>query len=563
MTDPDPVSEPYIPQDASPASQEDSDTSHSNSVAASTANPPTLVSSPAKPDFPTLGQSATPPGIAEGELTATTSMATSSSFGVSSVSMSHILTTSYFSSSISTTSFMRNSSVVWSNSSSTHRSTVTSIDTVGYIEPGWSSPNDPGSTAKKSSCDVTLSQDQPWTVFSIVPNTTTLTLTITGNHTPTYTPVPEFTPPKYCTTTSNTTDNYAPGYTQPPSQSSNPVPFEVVTGSRPTTTFITTEKNPPVVTTSILYPSYPGGSSTMQSMSITDAPPMPSTEVIDADTTYYIGDGTGEETAVDDGQPLTFGPGGIQFDQTIPAPQTTDSTNVVVLSAQLFTAEGSTAAIIGGTTIAYGKGIPATTDVVDGDSITIGPSGISFHGSTLGGPANPIGTQYGIIGGVTVSEVGSTLAVVDGVTLTVGPNATPSTAVINGHTVTADSVGLGLGGNTLSFPFNPASTQAVIAGGITFSEVGSSMVVIGGTTFTFGPGATPTTDLVNGQTIVIGPSGVGFKTTTFTGTGTSTGTGALPTQTSKKKNGAAGLPRVRIGYGVLGFCIVVGVGFWL
>jgi hypothetical protein len=65
-------------------------------------------------------------------------------------------------------------------------------------------------------------------------------------------------------------------------------------------------------------------------------------------------------------------------------------------------------------------------------------------------------------------------------------------------------------------------------------------VVIGGTTFTFGPGATPTTDLVNGQTIVIGPSGVGFKMTTFTGIGT----GPSPTQTGKKKNGAAGLPRL-------------------
>jgi hypothetical protein len=168
----------------------------------------------------------------------------------------------------------------------------------------------------------------------------------------------------------------------------------------------------------------------------------------------------------------------------------------------------------------------------------------------LGGPGHTTGTQLGLIGGLSVTEIGSTLAVVDGTTLTIGPGATPTTAVINGQTVTIGSSGLGIGGATLTFPFNP-TTQAVTAGGVTFSEVGSSLVVIGGSTFTFGPGAKPTTDVFNGQTISIGPSGVGFKTTTFTA--------ASATHTGKK-NGAGGLRPV---YGVLGTFMVIGIGYFL
>jgi hypothetical protein len=219
----------------------------------------------------------------------------------------------------------------------------------------------------------------------------------------------------------------------------------------------------------------------------------------------------------------------------------------------VFSAIGSTVAVIKGSTFTYGPSVPVTTDVVNGDTITIGPSGVSFDGTTLGGPSHPTGTQLGIVGGLSITELGSTLAVVDGVTITIGPNATPTTTVLNGHTLTIASTGLGVGGATLTFPFNP-TTQAVTAGGITFSEIGSSEVVIGGTTFTFGAGAKPTTDVYNGQTITIGPNGVGFKTTTFTGTSA--------TQTGKKKKGVAGL-RTRKVYGVLGTCIVVGVGYLL
>jgi len=508
----------------------------------------------------------------------------------------------------------------------------------------------------------TLAPDQPFTVWSIVPNTTTITLTVTGNYSTTYSTSSEFTPPVYCpeTTITNAFIDHTP------SAITNKIPHKAsstVTASaipRTTTTAIITAKNPPVLVTTDLYPSYPNGQTDKESPTTSDTynqepsivPGFPSTitaipttqvvnedtsasgpitgvlsdgvtvvvssnnaviggqtfgigdstqtitkggdvftigpsqvigpmlvvnvptgtaggvfaqnptpttvdgvgitigpgEVVIDSTSYSIGAGAPDQTIVVQGQTISLGAGGVGFSATTLAPPISSPSNFVIVGGEVFSAIGSSIAVIEGTTLTYGPGVPTTTEVVNGDTITIGPSGVSFDGTTLGGPGNPTGTQLGIVGGLSVTEVGSSLAVVDGVTLTIGPGATPTTAVINGHTVAAGSSGVSIGGATLTFPFNP-TTQAVTAGGITFSEVGSSLVVIGGTTFTFGPGAKPTTDIYNGQTISIGPSGVGFKTTTFT---------AATAMHSGKTNGAGGL--LRPVFGVLGACITIGVG---
>ena len=502
----------------------------------------------------------------------------------------------------------------------------------------------------------TIAPDQNVTVWSIAPNTTTITLTITGNYSTAYSSTPEWTPPVYCPETKSNPSN--PLFN---SSTETATPWASTTLSpmvpRITVTFITTAKNPPVITTTALYPSYPSDSSAKESVPSSDTyiwgpatfpgfpatvTPIPITQIINEDnsantpityvlddgvtvmvgsnaaviggqtysigpstetitqgadvftispsqvlgpmlvvyvptaggiypqaattihevpidlgptnvvvgsSTFAIGAGAPERTALYDGQTLTFGSGGVIFDQTTVTPSKPLSSNFVIVGGQVFSAIGSTVAVIEGSTFTYGSNVPMTTDVVNGATITIGPSGITFDGSTLGGPSHPSGTQLGIVGGLSITELGSTLAVVDSVTLTIGPNATPATTVINGHTLTIDSTGLGVGGATLTFAFNP-TTQAVTAGGITFSEIGSSVVVIGGSTFTFGPGAHTTTEVYNGQTITLGPNGVGFKTTTFTGTSA--------THTSKKMNGAEGLWASKV-YGVLGACIVVGV----
>ena len=278
-------------------------------------------------------------------------------------------------------------------------------------------------------------------------------------------------------------------------------------------------------------------------------------------STYAIGAGAPQETLVVNKQTISIGPGGVGFaDTTITAPAVLP-TNVVIFNANIFTVLGSSVAVFDGTSFSITPGAPAETTVVNGDAITIGPSGVIDGTQTLGGPAHPTGTQYGVAGGLTISEIGPTLAVIDGTTLTVGPNANPTTTIIAGDTITAGPSGLTIGASnhastTIGFPFNP-TTQAVTAGGVTFSEIGSSLVVIAGTTFTIGPHATvETTDVVDGKTISLGPGGIGFATTTLTPFGPPS-----PSVTEGKKNGAA----VRRGAsgGVLscvGLCIALGVG---
>jgi hypothetical protein len=284
----------------------------------------------------------------------------------------------------------------------------------------------------------------------------------------------------------------------------------------------------------------------------------PSSVIIEGKT-FSIGPGSPQQTTVVNGQSIIIGPQGLQFAQTTVAPPLLP-TNVVVLDPDIISAIGSSEAVIGGTTFFYGPSSAPQTDVFDGETITIGPSGVKYGSSVLGGIGNSEGTQLGIAGGVSVSEIGQNIAIISGTTFIVGPGAISTTAIINGKTISAGETGLGVGGTILSYPFNPA-TQVFTAGGVTFSEIGS-LVNIGGTTFTIGSSAETTTDVYNGQTISLGPGGVGFKTTTITSTSesipTSDSTPASSAKSTGKKNGAGDLRPYR---GVLGLYIALGAGY--
>ena len=289
---------------------------------------------------------------------------------------------------------------------------------------------------------------------------------------------------------------------------------------------------------------------TIQGISVNLGP----SNVVIGGTSYSIGAGAPQQTVVAKGQTVTVGSQGVIFSGTTVAPPEALPTNFVIVGPDVFSVIGSSLAVIDGTTFTYGMGIAATTKMDRGGTITIGPSGVTFDGTTLGGPLNPTGTTLGVIGGVSVTEIGASIAILNGMTVTIGNNAVPSTTVIAGETVIIGSSALTVGGATLTYPFN-VPTSTITAGGITFSEIGSTLVVIGGTTYTIGPGAKTTTEVYNGQTISIGPGGVGFKTTTFTA--------ATATATGKKKNGAERQVGLNSVNGVLGACIAVGIGYLL
>jgi len=171
------------------------------------------------------------------------------------------------------------------------------------------------------------------------------------------------------------------------------------------------------------------------------------------------------------GQTITLGPSGIVFpSQTLLFPQQPrQDTTRVVFGAELITAIGSDRVVIKGTTITYapgsGPGAGTTiTSVVDGDTILIGPSGVVVDGKTYGGrDAAATDSDFVVVGGATISQVGSTEVVIEGVTYTLSPLApgqTTTTTVVGGETITIGPEGVAISTWTFASPY--ASTTVIL-----------------------------------------------------------------------------------------------------
>ncbi len=245
--------------------------------------------------------------------------------------------------------------------------------------------------------------------------------------------------------------------------------------------------------------------------------------------------------------PVLIGPSDVVIgNQVVPMPSASDQAKVVVVNGQSYTVAatqvvgpsttiplsagggslgassvpivvgdvpvvvvGTSQAVISGQTYAIGPSAKPTTIVVNGQTISIGSGGVGLLSTTVMGSA----FSSTAIGGVNVG-VGASQAVISGTTYNIGPSATPTTIVLNGQTISIGSGGVGFASTTLG----GAGFATTAIGGVTLG-IGSSQVVISGTTYNTGPSATPTTIVVNGQTISIGPSGVGFASTTIAAAG--------------------------------------------
>jgi hypothetical protein len=288
-------------------------------------------------------------------------------------------------------------------------------------------------------------------------------------------------------------------------------------------------------------------------------------------STYKIGPGATPTTAVIHGQTISIGPSGVAVGTTTllpapasqPTPTPAPATQIATLAHATLTEIGSTL-LLGSQTFTLGPNATPTTVVFNGQTYTIGPSGVGSGGTTVLAPPpsqSAAPTRVLTAAGLTLSEIGSSIVVLGGSTITLGAQATPTTEVVDGVTVSVGPGGVGIGGTTIAPPSGGAGgaapTRAVTAAGITFSKVGSSLVVIGTRTFTVGPGATATTDVYDGVTVSIGPGGVGFATTTVAyAAPTGTGAGEVFVTTS----GAAGGRFLR---GGCVLAIAVFVGAWM
>ncbi|KND87873.1 hypothetical protein TOPH_07501 [Tolypocladium ophioglossoides CBS 100239] len=186
-------------------------------------------------------------------------------------------------------------------------------------------------------------------------------------------------------------------------------------------------------------------------------------EAIVGGTTVAIPEGG--TTAVVSGQRVSIGPGTLvvaeetlSFDPVMPSRET----DVLVSGGELLTAIGSSVVVIHSTTFTYGPGIPGMTEVVNGETISIGPSGVMVHGMVMGGPsADTSATSYEIVGGVTISRIAPSVAVINGVTFTVGPGTRWTTTAIAGETFTIGPAGVIVSTTTLGYPFGSAVTATI------------------------------------------------------------------------------------------------------
>ncbi|KAM4064640.1 hypothetical protein HRG_004995 [Hirsutella rhossiliensis] len=193
-----------------------------------------------------------------------------------------------------------------------------------------------------------------------------------------------------------------------------------------------------------------------------------------------VGDATltmveeGTATVVD-GQQVSLKPGtlvvGMQtlsFEPVMPSREK----EMLVKGGELLTAIGRSVVVIHSTTFTYGPAVAETTQVVNGDTITIGPSGVFVHGIFIGGPsANATETRFEVVGGATITRIAPSLAVINSATFTIGPGTHWTTTVIAGETLTIGPTGVVMSTVTLKYPFGLAVTSTVRPTGTYSSDV--------------------------------------------------------------------------------------------
>ncbi|KAK7409562.1 hypothetical protein QQX98_008283 [Neonectria punicea] len=173
-------------------------------------------------------------------------------------------------------------------------------------------------------------------------------------------------------------------------------------------------------------------------------------------------------TAVVNGETISVGPGKVVVDDETVTFRAVGGhqTDVVVTGGEMVTAIGQSIYIFHSTTLTYGPGIPERSEVVDDDTITIGPSGVAVDGTTMGGTsADATDTTYEIVGGATITKLSPSFVLIDGTTFTVGPKATKVTKVIGGETVTIGPDGVIISSMTLTYPFGSSTVTTIKATG--------------------------------------------------------------------------------------------------
>lgn len=173
------------------------------------------------------------------------------------------------------------------------------------------------------------------------------------------------------------------------------------------------------------------------------------------------------------------------------------------------------AVVIGDHTFIDDPGQQTSTVVVGGDSFVINPSRVIGAGATITRPPPNIGGGFAppptpittSVGGLGVT-FGPSIATIDGTVFTIEPTST--VVVIRGQIITLGPTDIVFPTQTLHVAAGgPGPTQTAVMGGELITAIGSDIIVIEGTTLTYGPMASSTlTTVVDGDTILVAPTGI-------------------------------------------------------
>ncbi|KAI1153212.1 hypothetical protein F4825DRAFT_415963 [Nemania diffusa] len=264
-----------------------------------------------------------------------------------------------------------------------------------------------------------------------------------------------------------------------------------VRGMEPTLTFVTTDKNPAVVFPTSSPPDYGGSPDPMGNVHSAAYP----NEVQSSDAAP----GYGNEVTTNQNvrsAPITSLP----------------PVTVIVQPSEV---------IINDRTFTNNPTQPTSTVVVDGNTFTIDPTQVVGVGATVtrppdGGMAMPRPPTITTVDDIGV-DIEDSSVIIDTTTFTIGPK--PTTVVVKGQTITLGPGAIAFPSHTLAIPA-ARDTSQVVFGAELITAIGPDRVVIEGTTITYGPPSSRTlTSVIDGDTILIGPSGVIAHGETYGGPG--------------------------------------------
>lgn len=236
-----------------------------------------------------------------------------------------------------------------------------------------------------------------------------------------------------------------------------------------------------------------------------------------ASSTYSFLPGQTPATVTDQGLTVTLVSSGVHFGSiNVPVPTSPPNYSVVTQGNLTFSVAPS-AVVFNGQTNSVQAGMAPRITTVNGQELSIGPQGVGLAGTIFPLPKVTDPSGYAVVtqGDLTLS-VAPSAVVLNGHTNNIQSGMAPIMTNVNGQSVSIGPQGVGLASTTIPLPMatNSAGYAMVTHGALTFS-VAPSAVVLHGQTNSVQSGMVPITTTVDGQTVSIGPQGVGIANTTI------------------------------------------------